>query len=70
MKDKCLVCGEGVDVKTGLVSLNYTKEERDAIFKALVLEKTKEKETSDKLLKKKRVSDDGIQRLSNKKQKI
>jgi hypothetical protein len=60
MIDKCIVCGEDVNIKTDLVNLNYSKEERDLIYKHILAAKTK---SDDKLLGKKR--DDKVLRITD-----
>jgi hypothetical protein len=61
MKDKCLSCGKEV---IELVNLNYSKEERDLIYKSL----TKPKD--EKLLGKKIDKPQNIEKEVVKKQKI
>jgi hypothetical protein len=68
MTDKCLVCGAPVNIKTDLVNLNYSKEERDVIYRLILSERSK---THDKLLGKKR--EEKVLRIADgevKKQKI
>jgi hypothetical protein len=55
MSNKCLICNEEIDMENDLVSMNYTKQERDAIYKKLINDRKKSKEV--KLLGKKRTAD-------------
>jgi hypothetical protein len=51
MSTKCIVCNQEIDKNTDLVSMNYSKIEKDSIYKKLIYEKNKPK---DKMLGKKR----------------
>jgi hypothetical protein len=80
MTDKCINCGEKVDIKTDLVNLNYTKEEREAILRSLLPAQKDNNTDSNKMLGKKRLNngteDNVIKRVgesgldNNKKQKV
>lgn len=52
MTDKCIVCSEQIDINTDLINMNYTKLERDIIYKKLIQDR--KKANSEKLLGKKR----------------
>ena len=43
MKDKCIVCGEYCNKEQDLISLNYTKEEKEKIKQEIMKEKTIQK---------------------------
>jgi hypothetical protein len=49
LKDKCIQCGAEVKNKNELISLNYTKLEREAILKRVIEEKKKLKEKKNNL---------------------
>ncbi len=69
MSNKCLVCGEQIDINTDLTNMNYSKQERDIIYKKLINERKKQKEEK-KLLGKKRDIIDKLTQPETKKIKI
>ncbi len=48
IKNNCIHCGASVDLKTDLVSLNYTSKEKQAIFNKIIEEKIKIRENKNK----------------------